>query len=100
MPYQAHCGARSCGAPITWTTSTTGSNFPVDTEPNPKGNVAVRQTPTGLVSRVVTKDRPAEDGEVLHMPHHATCHKAELYRRQRGNAASTVVRDKPLDGLW
>lgn len=100
MTYQAHCGARNCGAEITWTTeASSGRNRPVDTTPNPKGNVAVRETPTGLVSRVITTDRPLEDGEVLHMPHHATCNRVEVFRRRRGNALGQIHQE-PTGGLW
>lgn len=74
-----------CGARIAWArtaaseTGTGGKPMPLDAEPNPLGNVAVRKiAPPGrrrfLVARVLGKDETHDTyAEQLYMPHFATC---------------------------
>lgn len=76
---------RSCGASITWVTMDTGKSMPIDWQPNPLGNVAVR--PHGrdqkLHGRVVSGAKPLDEScERLGMSHFATCPNATSHRRR------------------
>jgi hypothetical protein len=65
-----HCGAR-----ILWTITAAGHRMPVNAEPDPVGNQAVRADVTRtLRSRALASDRASlEGGEWRAMPHVATC---------------------------
>lgn len=72
---------RICGTPIMWARTLAsesgagGKAMPIDPEPNPEGNVAVRQTGPGRYVARVLKDGESHDtySEKRHMPHFATC---------------------------
>lgn len=70
-----------CKAPIMWARTVAGENgpggkaIPIDPDPNPAGNVAVRPQRRGeLLARVLTKGEDHDhQTEVRAMPHFATC---------------------------
>lgn len=72
---------RRCQAPIVWArtvaseTGTGGKPMPLDPEPNPAGNVAVRPGRRNeLLARVLKKDEDHDHrAEVRAVPHMATC---------------------------
>ncbi|MGH3475337.1 MAG: hypothetical protein ACRDQD_00705 [Nocardioidaceae bacterium] len=72
---------RACKAIVLWARTVAsesgagGKPMPLDPEPNPEGNVAVRQTgPHTYLARALKKDETHDrTAEKLHMPHFATC---------------------------
>lgn len=72
---------RDCKQPIVWAKTMRtesgrgGKNMPLDPDPNPEGNVAVRPAHGGqLLCRVLLKDEDHDHQvEVRAMPHAATC---------------------------
>lgn len=68
---------RSCGAPIIWVPTANGKKMPLDAEPNPSGNVIIRD---GALM-VGASAENVRDGEQLLMPHWATCPESERFRR-------------------
>lgn len=81
QPVKAMGTCAVCQAPLVWARTVAsesgagGQRMPLDAEPNPAGNVAVRQTgPRRLVARVLGKDDTADvRTERIYMPHFATC---------------------------
>ncbi len=60
--------------------------MPLDATPNPNGNVTVRRNDRGdLEATVIGKKDVLDDlranGEVLYMPHHATCPQGRGWKR-------------------
>lgn len=76
---------RSCGAPVTWATTTTGKRMPVDSAPHPDGNVLLRPRSRGegLEAVVLGPLERLAQGRVhqLHHSHFATCPNATDHRR-------------------
>lgn len=82
----AYCDAPACGARIIFITITKQkggtSRMVLNEQPDPAGNVAVREVDGLRTGRVATKDRPIRDGEVMYMPHWATCPKPRQFRKR------------------
>lgn len=87
-----------CGADIIWTITAAGARMPVNPEPDPKGNTAVRTDVTGThrsrpLHGTPNRDRAQiEGGEWLAMPHAATCTSPPSRRTRR---AQTLRRRIP-----
>jgi hypothetical protein len=77
---------RSCGAPILWARTEKGKKEPIDLEPNPKGNIILRER-EGSEARAIhgVPDEVWPD-EPRHTSHFATCPNAAEWRRR------TIVR--------
>lgn len=100
-----------CTARIVFARVDGGRLIPVDVEPDPDGNVAIRVDSTGRIrARVLSEDRPAPEGtERLHVPHFATCGPAAAQAR-RGDGVIPAYRIRALqqravppdqpDALW
>lgn len=85
--FPAFCSARTCGAPVIWTTTKNGKHRPVDRDPHPEGNIVLGDVLEDgtRAETVLTKAERAgwQDGDGdRHMPHHATCPDAERFRRK------------------
>lgn len=79
MPQQGNCNG--CGAAILWVrTAATNSLMPLDAEPNPKGNVVIKDGLAHTLNGSLFE--PMLDGE-RYMPHHATCPHAAKYRKKK-----------------
>ena len=63
---------RSCGDEIRWARTVAGKAMPLDLEPNPNGNVVLRDG-VAVVLGPLERTIAEEEGETLRMPHHATC---------------------------
>lgn len=63
-----HC--RNCRAPIRWEVTSHGKRIPLDIDPNPDGNVILRE---GVAIVLNPKLRAQLRQGTLYMPHHATC---------------------------
>lgn len=100
LPVKAMGVCRVCQAPLVWAvtlaseTGAGGKRMPLDAEPNPAGNVAVRQTgPRSLVARVLGNDETADVfAERVYMPHFATCAGAA---RNIGAVVEAFLRSHP-----
>lgn len=76
MSQHGQLRCRSCDAPIIFARTTKGARIPLDAEPNPAGNIELRQG----IAHVVTGER---DPDVQrYMPHHATCPNAADWRQR------------------
>jgi hypothetical protein len=76
------CG--SCGAQITWAVTTNGKRMPVDTEPDPNGNVVMHAPAPGQLPIAAVVPRRLGDPEPVfarHTSHFATCPHADQHRR-------------------
>jgi hypothetical protein len=71
---------RSCPAAILWATTEKGRSMPVDAEPDPDGNVEITYDDAGRAHAVVHGQPPMVTAGKLHMPHFATCPKADEWR--------------------
>lgn len=69
------------------------SNMPVDPRPDPKGNVAVLRDPVDrrLRGRVLGRGSEPGRGEVLYMPHKATCPVEAALRAQKAAQPQSSV---------
>ena len=75
----------SCNAPIRWATTVNKKPIPLDAEPSEDGNVVFVDLtdrvdvlgPEGVVQAKLTN-------QILFMPHHATCPKADQHRKEKG----------------
>jgi len=76
---------RSCEAPIRWAVSdSTGKRIPLNAEPDPAGNLAVRLVDGRLRVRSAPAGRTELDaGEKRGMSHFTTCPDADQHRRPR-----------------
>lgn len=75
---------RSCGAAIDWAVSdTTGKAMPVNHQPDPAGNVAVRRDPDDgkLRARSAPAAAKLSAGERRGTSHFATCPDADAHRK-------------------
>lgn len=70
---------RSCRKPITWVKTEKGKNIPLDSRPDPNGNLVVR----GGVAHFVKPGQRVEMGERLFVSHFVTCPAAKEHRRAR-----------------
>lgn len=81
-----HLRCRSCGAPITWTTTEGGERMPCDAHPVAGGNIRLlpgapgepptsRVTPGGMVDMF----DPTDDG-VRYLAHFVNCPDADEWR--------------------
>jgi hypothetical protein len=86
VPSPAYCDAPGCGAAIAIITITKASGgtsrMPINDQPDPEGNIAVRTVDGLRTGRVATPARPVRAGEVLYMPHFATCTKPKQFRKR------------------
>lgn len=76
---------RSCGAEIVWVLMDTGKTMPIDADPNPLGNVAVRRVgrDNELHGRVVTGTKPLDPtSERMGMSHFVICPAADKHRKR------------------
>jgi hypothetical protein len=77
------CSAATCGAPIIWAHSATGSRTPLDAQPSPNGSVELYRDSAGNPrSRVIPKAERAARSD-LRTSHFATCNRADAFRRTR-----------------
>ncbi len=70
---------QSCGKPIRWCKTTSGTNIPLDEAPTPQGNLVI----DNQVARTAT---PADGGKPRFMTHFATCPNAAQHRKKKGTA--------------
>lgn len=82
----SHC--RSCAAPIRWAKTLNGKAIPLNAEPDPAGNIALKDTgdPNAPLARVLAgadlfDARTA--GTELWLSHYATCPDGQKWRRPR-----------------
>ncbi len=75
---------RSCPAQIIWAVTAKGKYMPVDAEPNPDGNVELLPPAPGMrAPQAIVHGQPQMMTEgAIHMPHHATCPKADEWRKR------------------
>ena len=79
-----HCRQPGCALPIVWALTESGAAMPIDAEPHPDGNLAVRANhPTGqLQCRVITAEQPLDPHtELRGMPHWSTCRNPPRRRK-------------------
>jgi hypothetical protein len=67
---------RSCGAPIVWARTVRGKMIPLNSAPDPAGNMVL--VGPGQAEQVTGERLPLED---RYMPHHATCPQGRDWRR-------------------
>lgn len=72
---------RSCGAEIEWARTVNNRAMPLDAEPTADGNVVIRDGKAHVLGPMELLVLDA--GEVLRMPHHATCEHAAQWRGGR-----------------
>ena len=70
---------RSCQAPILWAKSASGSSVPLNADPVPAGNIALRSDGIAIYLR---KGEAPPAGAPLHVSHFATCPNAGAHRRR------------------
>lgn len=77
---------RSCRAKIIWTLTERGSRMPVDFDPSPEGNVAIRPREDGGWESVIAGPLEPVEGctAVRRTSHFATCKFADQHRRSHG----------------
>jgi hypothetical protein len=68
---------RGCQATIIWAKTKTGSRIPLDAEPTYLGNVAF----VDGYAKVFGEGHELPNSVARYMPHHATCPKADEFRR-------------------
>lgn len=99
---------RSCRGEMIFAMTGGGKTMPLDSTPNPDGNVAVYRHEDGYLSCRVVTDGVLKPGERMYMPHFATC---EARPQPKTTAvtdknAAAVARRKPrhtnpsIDGLF
>jgi len=72
----------SCQADIIWTvTASSGARMPVDYEPTPKGNIALRPGPGAPIATVLSVAKQFGRKE-LRTSHFATCPDAARHRKR------------------
>ena len=75
---------RSCDAAIRWAVSdASGKRMPIDAEPVPAGNLAVRLDEGVLRARSAPADAKLSAGEKRGVSHFATCPDADQHRRSK-----------------
>ncbi|MFC8463366.1 hypothetical protein [Streptomyces sp. NPDC057250] len=63
-----------CRMPVLWTVTEAGKRLPVEPDPDPEGNAAVRRDGLGTYrSRRPSEELPLMGWERLHVPHFAVC---------------------------
>lgn len=74
---------KSCRAPIRF--ALVGlSRMPIDADPIPLGNIAIKCTAYGLSGEILTGlflEAARRDGDDLHISHFATCPNADRHRK-------------------
>lgn len=74
---------RGCGTRITFARHLkTGTQMPLDPEPSPAGNVAVRTSGQSKTGRVVHAGQPIDADETRYMSHFATCTRPAEFRKR------------------
>lgn len=74
---------RGCGVRVLWVTTLAGKRMPLDPNPVATGNVALRPDLFGVpVAVYITRENPAQKGELLYLSHFATCSMADPFRRR------------------
>jgi hypothetical protein len=71
-----------CHAPVFWARDAQGHPRPLDIGDWPGAPAAASRDNGGLVIRYLSKAQPIREGEVPVMPHHATCPKADQFRKR------------------
>lgn len=71
----------TCHAPIIWTHTTNAKRMPVDYEPSPQGNIALRPGGMGPVS-VVLSIAKQFGRKNLYTSHFMTCPEANSWRKR------------------
>ena len=77
---------RSCGAEVTWAITTTGKRMPVNTEPDPTGNVTLGLGSMAPGTHLALVWGPGESipfDLTRYTSHFATCPAADSHRRPR-----------------
>lgn len=69
---------RSCGAPITWVSTTKDKAMPVDAEPSEHGNLMI----VDGTAHVVPTDTPQLQPVPLYRSHFVTCVHADAWRKK------------------
>lgn len=81
---------KTCGQPIDWVTTETGSWLPIDPAPSENGNVHLRIDPSGTIARVCGSDAEVlailagDENAVFHIAHWATCTDVGPHRQVDG----------------
>lgn len=81
-PVLKHC--KSCGAPIYWAESSSGTPIPIDAEPTERGNITLTVNSIGrLRAKVwwVTHEIPAKFDGKRRESHFVTCPEADRWRK-------------------
>jgi hypothetical protein len=87
------CASKSCGAPIVWARTRTGSRMPVDASPDSDGGKYRLVDDGGPEPRAIYGPQDpatiaallAGDLVELHTSHFATCPQARAFRRTRSS---------------
>lgn len=91
MPAQRPTKCRSCGAPLLWATTTHGNAMPLNAEPDPEHGTVVLEDDllgAGQIAHVLPIDaaaRASVRGELVYVPHFATCPDADRWRKSRAS---------------
>lgn len=76
---------RGCRRPIIWARTVNGKLQPLDRDPNSDGNVVAtgkkHEDGRMIVETLGPLELAADDGRTRYMPHHATCPKADRYKK-------------------
>lgn len=75
---------RSCGAAVVFGITSAGRRMPIDTLPNPAGNVLIVGKADAVYApllQVRRKDDPVRDDDVVYASHFQTCPAAREHRR-------------------
>jgi len=77
---QETTACRSCGARIRWVFTDKGHRMPLDPEPDPTGNIVIREDGD---AHVITKDDVIPPQAERWISHFATCPEAARHRRRK-----------------
>lgn len=73
-----------CGVAVLWARTEKGHPQPVDIGDHPRGNMAVRFVAGQCRVRTLSKAAPElREGEHRVMPHHASCPRADQFRKTK-----------------
>lgn len=79
----AECDASNCRAPIVWAVTQNAKRMPVDVQPSPVGNIALRFTGGPVPLAAVLDKTRAFGRRDLRTSHFATCPEGPSFRRRR-----------------
>lgn len=78
---------RSCQAPVLWLQhATTGKRAPINTEPDPAGNIAVLDGTHYQVLGSSERQDALNEGWPLHLNHYVTCPYAAAWKKRGARA--------------